>query len=72
MNFILDLSQRSVILHIFVNWYENKSQCRDYILPKRVAELETGYLYETVRSCLNRVWLDVWKRFYRYGNEEVS
>ncbi|AZJ21323.1 hypothetical protein CT694_17350 [Bacillus wiedmannii bv. thuringiensis] len=52
--FILDLTPEERYLYIYLLTGTKTKQCGIYVLPKRVAELETGYSMETVEKLLNR------------------
>jgi len=52
--FILDLTPEERYFYIYLLTGTKTKQCGIYILPKRVAELETGYSMETVEKLLNR------------------
>ena len=52
--FILDLTPEERYFYIYLLIGTKTKQCGIYILPKRVAELETGYSMETVEKLLNR------------------
>lgn len=50
--FILDLTPEERYFYIYLLTGTKTKQCGIYILPKRVAELETGYSMETVEKLL--------------------
>ncbi|PHD99520.1 DnaD domain-containing protein [Bacillus toyonensis] len=52
--FILDLTPEERYFYIYLLTGTKTKQCGIYILPKRVAELETDYSMETVEKLLNR------------------
>ncbi|MGW5954030.1 DnaD domain-containing protein [Bacillus mycoides] len=52
--FILDLTPEERYFYIYLLTGTKTKQCGIYILPKRLAELETGYSMETVEKLLNR------------------
>ncbi len=52
--FILDLTPEERYFYIYLLTSTKTKQCGIYVLPKRVAELETGYNMETVEKLLNR------------------
>lgn len=52
--FILDLTPEERYFYIYLLTGTKTKQCGIYILPKRLAELETGYSRETVEKLLNR------------------
>ncbi|MCU5223468.1 DnaD domain-containing protein [Bacillus tropicus] len=52
--FILDLTPEERYFYIYLLTGTKTKQCGIYVLPKRVAELETGYNMETVEKLLNR------------------
>ncbi|MCC2462913.1 DnaD domain protein [Bacillus mobilis] len=52
--FILDLTPEERYFYIYLLTGTKTQQCGIYILPKRLAELETGYSMETVEKLLNR------------------
>ncbi|PES96708.1 hypothetical protein CN491_09075 [Bacillus cereus] len=52
--FILDLTPEERYFYIYLLTGTKTKQCGIYILPKRLAELETGYSMETVEELLNR------------------
>ncbi|MDA1883539.1 MULTISPECIES: DnaD domain-containing protein [unclassified Bacillus cereus group] len=52
--FILDLTPEERYFYIYLLTGTKTKQCGVYVLPKRVAELETGYNMETVEKLLNR------------------
>ncbi|PHB05766.1 hypothetical protein COE81_16385 [Bacillus wiedmannii] len=52
--FILDLMPEERYFYIYLLTGTKTKQCGIYVLPKRVAELETGYSMETVEKLLNR------------------
>ncbi|PEP11104.1 DnaD domain-containing protein [Bacillus wiedmannii] len=52
--FILDLTPEERYFYIYLLTGTKTKQCGIYVLPKRVAELETGYSMETVEKLLNR------------------
>ncbi|PDZ43335.1 DnaD domain-containing protein [Bacillus wiedmannii] len=51
--FILDLTPEERYFYIYLLTGTKTKQCGIYVLPKRVAELETGYSMETVEKLLN-------------------
>lgn len=52
--FILDLTPEERYFYIYLLTGTKTKQCGIYIMPKRLAELETGYSMETVEKLLNR------------------
>lgn len=52
--FILDLTTEERYFYIYLLTGTKTKQCGIYVLPKRLAELETGYSMETVEKLLNR------------------
>jgi DnaD/phage-associated family protein len=52
--FILDLTPEERYFYIYLLTGTKTKQCGIYILPKRLAALETGYSMETVEKLLNR------------------
>lgn len=52
--FILDLTPEERYFYIYLLTGTKTKQCGIYILPKRLAELETGYSMVTVEKLLNR------------------
>ncbi|MGH0666665.1 DnaD domain-containing protein [Bacillus paranthracis] len=52
--FILDLMPEERYFYIYLLTGTKTKQCGIYVLPKRLAELETGYSMETVEKLLNR------------------
>lgn len=52
--FILDLTPEERYFYIYLLTGTKTKQCGIYVLPKRVAELETGYSMETVEKLLSR------------------
>ncbi|WP_368908503.1 DnaD domain-containing protein [Bacillus wiedmannii] len=52
--FILDLTPEERYFYIYLLTGTKTQQCGIYVLPKRLAELETGYSMETVEKLLNR------------------
>ncbi|MCH5436403.1 MULTISPECIES: DnaD domain-containing protein [Bacillus cereus group] len=52
--FILDLTPEERYFYIYLLTGTKTKQCGIYVLPKRLAELETGYSMETVEKLLNR------------------
>ncbi|KFN04109.1 hypothetical protein D0U04_24345 [Bacillus clarus] len=52
--FILDLTPEERYFYIYLLTGTKTKQCGIYILPKRLAELETGYSMETVEKLVNR------------------
>ena len=67
--FILDLTWRRYF-YIYLLTGTKTKQCGIYILPKRVAELETGYSMETVEKLLNR-FVEYGKILYDTETKEV-
>lgn len=61
--FILDLTPEERYFYIYLLTGTKTKQCGIYILPKRLAELETGYSRETVEKLLNR-FVEYGKIFY--------
>ncbi|WP_410986213.1 DnaD domain-containing protein [Bacillus paranthracis] len=53
--FILDLTPEERYFYIYLLTGTKTKQCGIYVLPKRLAELETGYSMETVEKLLNRL-----------------
>ncbi|MFD6508563.1 DnaD domain-containing protein [Bacillus sp. NPDC060175] len=51
---MLDLTPEERYFYIYLLTGTKTKQCGIYILPKRLAELETGYSMETVEKLLNR------------------
>ncbi|HGH7182368.1 TPA: DnaD domain-containing protein [Bacillus luti] len=52
--FILDLTPEERYFYIYLLTGTKTKQCGIYVLPNRLAELETGYSMETVEKLLNR------------------
>ncbi len=52
--FILDVTPEERYFYIYLLTGTKTKQCGIYVLPERVAELETGYNMETVEKLLNR------------------
>ncbi|GMR68218.1 MULTISPECIES: DnaD domain protein [Bacillus] len=52
--FILDLTPEERYFYIYLLTGTKTKQCGIYVLPMRVAELETGYSMETVEKLLSR------------------
>ncbi|HFJ9422507.1 hypothetical protein COK69_26125 [Bacillus cereus] len=52
--FILDLTPEERYFYIYLLTGTKTKQCGIYVLPKRLAELETGYSIEAVEKLLNR------------------
>lgn len=53
-NFVLDLTPEEKFFYIYLMTNSKASQSGVYELPKKVAELETGYNRETVEKLINR------------------
>ncbi|AXK19190.1 DnaD domain-containing protein [Bacillus sp. COPE52] len=68
--FILDLTPEEHYFYIYLLTGTKTKQCGIYILPKRVAELETGYSMETVEKLLNR-FVEYGKIFYDMETKEL-
>ncbi|HDX9610400.1 TPA: DnaD domain protein [Bacillus toyonensis] len=68
--FILDLTPEERYFYIYLLTGTKTKQCGIYILPKRVAELETGYSMETVEKLLNR-FVEYGKFFYDMETKEL-
>ena len=68
--FILDLTPEERYFYIYLLTGTKTKQCGIYILPKRVAELETGYSMETVEKLLNR-FVEYGKILYDTETKEV-
>ncbi|PGB04573.1 DnaD domain-containing protein [Bacillus toyonensis] len=68
--FILDLTPEERYFYIYLLTGTKTKQCGIYILPKRVAELETGYSMETVEKLLNR-FIEYGKIFYDTETKEL-
>ncbi|MGG0257374.1 DnaD domain protein [Bacillus toyonensis] len=68
--FILDLTPEERYFYIYLLTGTKTKQCGIYILPKRVAELETGYSMETVEKLLNR-FVEYGKIFYDMETKEL-
>ncbi|PHD45076.1 hypothetical protein COF67_24595 [Bacillus toyonensis] len=68
--FILDLTPEERYFYIYLLTGTKTKQCGIYILPKRVAELETGYSMETVEKLLNR-FVEYGKIFYDMETKEI-
>ncbi|MDT3497702.1 DnaD domain protein [Bacillus toyonensis] len=68
--FILDLTSEERYFYIYLLTGTKTKQCGIYILPKRVAELETGYSMETVEKLLNR-FVEYGKIFYDMETKEL-
>lgn len=68
--FILDLTPEERYFYIYLLTGTKTKQCGIYILPKRVAELETGYSMETVEKLLNR-FVEYGKILYDTKTKEV-
>ncbi len=68
--FILDLTPEERYFYIYLLTGTKTKQCGIYVLPKRVAELETGYSMETVEKLLNR-FVEYGKILYDTETKEV-
>ncbi|WP_259415868.1 DnaD domain-containing protein [Bacillus toyonensis] len=68
--FILDLTPEERYFYIYLLTGTKTKQCGIYILPKRVAELETGYSMKTVEKLLNR-FVEYGKIFYDMETKEL-
>ncbi|MFB6646798.1 DnaD domain-containing protein [Bacillus toyonensis] len=68
--FILDLTPEERYFYIYLLTGTKTKQCGIYILPKRVAELETGYSMKTVEKLLNR-FVKYGKIFYDMETKEL-
>ncbi|PEO58223.1 hypothetical protein CN567_26410 [Bacillus toyonensis] len=68
--FILDLTPEERYFYIYLLTGTKTKQCGIYILPKRVAEFETGYSMETVEKLLNR-FVEYGKIFYDMETKEL-
>ncbi|PGD51704.1 hypothetical protein COM38_19030 [Bacillus toyonensis] len=68
--FILDLTPEGRYFYIYLLTGTKTKQCGIYILPKRVAELETGYSMATVEKLLNR-FVEYGKIFYDMETKEL-
>lgn len=68
--FILDLTPEERYFYIYLLTGTKTKQCGIYILPKRLAELETGYSMETVEKLLNR-FVEYGKILYDAETKEI-
>lgn len=68
--FILDLTPEERYFYIYLLTGTKTKQCGIYVLPKRVAELETGYSMETVEKLLSR-FVEYGKILYDAETKEV-
>ncbi|MGN4425244.1 DnaD domain-containing protein [Bacillus cereus group sp. MYBK30-1] len=68
--FILDLTPEERYFYIYLLTGTKTKQCGIYILPKRLAELETGYSMETVEKLLNR-FVEYGKILYNAETKEL-
>ncbi|PIE96092.1 DnaD domain-containing protein [Bacillus fungorum] len=68
--FILDLTPEERYFYIYLLTGTKTKQCGIYVLPKRVAELETGYSMETVEKLLNR-FIEYGKILYDVETKEL-
>lgn len=68
--FILDLTPEERYFYIYLLTGTKTKQCGIYVLPKRVAELETGYNMETVEKLLNR-FVEYGKILYDVETKEL-
>ncbi|TCJ82414.1 UNVERIFIED_ORG: DnaD domain phage replication protein [Bacillus cereus] len=68
--FILDLTPEERYFYIYLLTGTKTKQCGIYVLPKRVAELETGYSMETVEKLLSR-FVEYGKILYDAEAKEV-
>ena len=68
--FILDLTPEERYFYIYLLTGTKTKQCGIYVLPKRVAELETGYSMETVEKLLNR-FIEYGKILYDAETKEL-
>ncbi|MCU4988753.1 DnaD domain protein [Bacillus cereus] len=68
--FILDLTPEERYFYIYLLTGTKTKQCGIYVLPKRVAELETGYSMETVEKLLSR-FVEYGKILYDVDTKEL-
>ncbi|HDR7798525.1 TPA: DnaD domain protein [Bacillus tropicus] len=68
--FILDLTPEERYFYIYLLTGTKTKQCGIYVLPKRVAELETGYNMETVEKLLHR-FVEYGKILYDVETKEL-
>ncbi|PGK43528.1 hypothetical protein CN907_07430 [Bacillus anthracis] len=68
--FILDLTPEERYFYIYLLTGTKTKQCGIYVLPKRVAELETGYSMENVEKLLNR-FIEYGKILYDAETKEL-
>lgn len=68
--FILDLTPEERYFYIYLLTGTKTKQCGIYVLPKRVAELETGYSMKTVEKLLSR-FVEYGKILYDAETKEV-
>ncbi|MBE5105977.1 DnaD domain protein [Bacillus thuringiensis] len=68
--FILDLTPEERYFYIYLLTGTKTKQCGIYILPERLAELETGYSMETVERLLNR-FVEYGKILYDMETKEL-
>ncbi|PEF36218.1 DnaD domain-containing protein [Bacillus wiedmannii] len=68
--FILDLTPEERYFYIYLLTGTKTKQCGIYVLPMRVAELETGYSMETVEKLLNR-FIEYGKILYDAETKEL-
>ncbi|CAG9612256.1 hypothetical protein BACCIP111899_01429 [Bacillus rhizoplanae] len=69
-DFILDLTPEERYFYIYLLTCSKTTQCGIYPLPKRLAELETGYNRETVEKLLQR-FIDYGKILYDADTKEL-
>ncbi|MEH7455757.1 DnaD domain protein [Bacillus sp. JJ1127] len=69
-DFVLDLTPEERYFYIYLLTCSKTTQCGIYPLPKRLAEMETGYNWETVEKLLQR-FIDYGKILYDAEAKEL-
>ncbi|CAI8822422.1 DnaD domain protein [Bacillus pseudomycoides] len=69
-DFVLDLTPEERYFYIYLLTCSKTTQCSIYPLPKRLAEMETGYNRETVEKLLQR-FIDYGKILYDAETKEL-
>ncbi|PEB50971.1 hypothetical protein CON65_21245 [Bacillus pseudomycoides] len=69
-DFVLDLTPEERYFYIYLLTCSKTTQCGIYPLPKRLAEMETGYNWETVEKLLQR-FIDYGKILYDAETKEL-
>ncbi|MEI4831711.1 DnaD domain protein [Bacillus sp. FJAT-53711] len=69
-DFVLDLTPEERYFYIYLLTCSKTTQCGIYPLPKRLAEMETGYNRETVEKLLQR-FIDYGKILYDAETKEL-